>query len=314
MQNHISIAINAVLPMFLIIGTGYLVRRAGRLDEADLQKFNEVGFRLFLPCHLFMTIWRADFRSTIPPSFMVLVVACTLLVFLLAAVFTQPMKGSPQRGVLIQGIFRSNFILIGIPLITYLCGEESSSATSVVISVIVPLFNVLAVTALCVFKGERVSLRKVLKDILTTPLVLGSILGFSARLLQLPLDSFPPLMSALNSLSQIATPLLLFILGASFQSSGVSRYKGLLSICLIVRLVIVPFFAMLTGSLMGFRGQYLCILLAVFGSPCASSSYILAQQMGGDVELAEDIVVIGTAVSCFSMSVWITVLKQLALI
>lgn len=314
MRSSISVAVNAVLPMFLIIGAGYLIRRARWLDTPDLQKFNMVGFRLFLPCHLFMTIYRADFQKSVPWSYLALIVSCTLLIFLLSVLFTAPVKDSSQRGVIIQGVFRSNFILIGIPLVTYLCGAESAAATSAIIAVIVPLFNILAVVSLCVFQGKRVPLLRILRDILTTPLIVGSILGFSVRLLRLPLDRFPPLVSALDSFSLIATPLLLFILGASFQLSSLSKYTRQLFFTLLGRLLLAPLLAISAGILMGFRGQHLAILLAVFASPCASSSYTLAQQMGGDTELAGGIVVAGTALSCLTMSVWIILLKQCGLL
>ena len=310
MHNSVSVAVNAVLPMFLLIGSGYLLRRMRWLDTPELQKFNMVGFRLFLPCHLFMTIYRADFQKSVPPEYLALIVVCVLLIFLLSVLLTIPVKDAAQRGVMIQGVFRSNFILIGIPLVTYLCGEESAAATSAIIAVIVPLFNVLAVTSLCVFRGEKIPFRKLLKDILTTPLIVGSIFGFSVRLLHIPLDRFPALLAALDSFSQIATPLLLFILGASFQISSLSKYARQLSFVLLGRLVLAPFLAISAGILMGFRGLYLAILLAVFGSPCASSSYTLAQQMGGDKDLASGIVVAGTALSCFTMSIWIVFLKQ----
>lgn len=314
MRSSISVAVNAVLPMFLIIGSGYLLRRMRWLDSPELQKFNMVGFRLFLPCHLFMTIYRADFQKSVPLDYLALIAACTLLIFLLSALLTIPVKDAAQRGVIIQGVFRSNFILIGIPLVTYLCGEESAAATSAIIAVIVPLFNILAVTSLCVFRGDKVPLSKLARDILTTPLIVGSILGFSVRLLRLPLDRFPALLSALDSLSQVATPLLLFILGASFQVSSIAKYTRQLSFALLGRLFLAPLLAVSAGILMGFRGQYLAILLAVFGSPCASSSYTLAQQMGGDKELASGIVVAGTALSCLTMSIWIVFLKQYGLL
>lgn len=314
MRSSIGVAVNAVLPMFLIIGSGYLLRRMRWLDTPELQKFNMVGFRLFLPCHLFMTIYRADFQQSVPPDYLALIVGCTLLVFLLSALLTVPVKDPSQRGVIIQGVFRSNFILIGIPLVAYLCGEESAAATSAIIAVIVPLFNILAVVSLCVFRGEKVPFLKLFRDILTTPLIVGSIFGFSVRLLRLPLDRFPPLVSALDSFSQIATPLLLFILGASFQVSSIPKYARQLSFTLLGRLVLAPLLAISIGIFMGFRGLYLAILLAVFGSPCASSSYTLAQQMGGDRDLAGSIVVAGTALSCLTMSIWIVFLKEYGLL
>ncbi len=80
--------------------------------------------------------------------------------------------------MLIQGIFRSNFILFGLPVTIALCGEENSGVTSMVIAVIIPLFNILAVFALEYFRGGRFRSGKALRGIVTNPLIIASLLGF----------------------------------------------------------------------------------------------------------------------------------------
>ena len=80
------------------------------------------------------------------------------------------------------------------------------------------------------------------------------------------------------------------------------------------KLVAVPLIFLTIGILLGFRGAELVVLLALFGSPAAVSSFIMAQQMDGDGDLAGQLVVLGSLCSIITMFIWIFILKQAAFI
>jgi predicted permease len=79
------------------------------------------------------------------------------------------------------------------------------------------------------------------------------------------------------------------------------------------RLVIVPAFALTVGILLGFRDVALVTLIAIFAAPCAVSSYTMAQQMDSDAELAGNTVIFSSLLSCFTMFMWIFMLKNFGL-
>ena len=68
------------------------------------------------------------------------------------------------------------------------------------------------------------------------------------------------------------------------------------------------------GALLGYRGDTLVPILAIFGAPIAVSSYTMAEQMDGDGELAASLVVLTTAFSILTMFLFIFALKQLGLV
>jgi predicted permease len=221
-------------------------------------------------------------------------------------------KENPRRGVMVQAIFRSNFVLYGLPVATSICGEAHIGPTSLLISFVVPTYNVLAVVCLEWFRGGKPDGKKILRGIATNPLIIASVLGVAANLLKLPLPSGAQ--KCITDLGRVATPLSLVALGADFKFNKVRGITGQLTLCVLGKLVIAPLVMVTPGILMGFRGDYLVPVLVMFGAPSAVSSYTMAQQMNGDGTLAASVVVFTTAFSILTIFLWVFFLKQLAFI
>ena len=221
-------------------------------------------------------------------------------------------KDNSKRGVIIQGIFRSNFVLFGIPVATSLAGEGNIGVTALLIGVVVPTFNVLAVVCLETFRGGKVNVKKVAHGIVTNPLIIGSFLGLSMLVIGIKLPTF--LEVTIKDVSKIATPLSLILLGASFSFSNVKKYLKETIITVIGKLIIVPLVFLAISYAVGFRGISLLSLMIMFAAPTAVSSFQMAKQMDGDADLAGQIVVFTSAFSIVTVFAWIFVLKQLALI
>ena len=253
--------------------------------------------------------------SDFDPGLALFTFLCILLVFVLAflsVIFIE--KRSDRRGVMIQSIFRSNFILLGLPLVSAICGGKGDGLTSMMIAIVIPLFNILAIITLEIFRDTKATIRQIILKIIKNPLIVAIFLGLIVKILRLSLNKVPPLTSAISSLAQIATPLLLFILGASFQISSISENKYRILFCVLGRLICAPAIAFFLGIVIGLRGISLVVLLSVFASPTATNSYRMAQQMGGDADLASGIIVISTIVSCFTMVAWIVLLRRFSFI
>ena len=109
---------------------------------------------------------------------------------------------------------------------------------------------------------------------------------------------------------KVATPLALMALGGEFKFSKVKGDIKQLMVSVAGKLVISPLFMVTAGILLGFRNEILVPILLMSGAPTAVSSYTMAQQMGGDGELAGEIVVFTTAMSIVSIFLWVFVLKQ----
>ena len=312
MQNFL-LSLRAILPMFLMIAVGYVSRRAGILARADVPKFNKVAFRVFLPCLLFYNVYTSDLSAAVRPRLIGFAVLGVLAVFALSVLAVIRFVPEPERkGVISQGIFRSNYVIMGLPIAQALLEGQNLGPVAILIAIVVPLFNFLAVTVLEVFRGERVKVRAVLLEIAKNPLVISSVLGILTLLLKIKLPV--TVEKAVSGLGNVGTPLQLFLLGAFFRFDGLERYKKPLLAVTAVKLFITPAAALSLAAAMGFRGVEFVALIGIFASPTAVNSFTMVQQMeAGDAELAGDIVVATSAVSIFSFFLWIWLFKTLGI-
>ena len=282
-MENLMISANAVLPMCLVMALGYGTRRLGWLRREEISTINKIAFRIFLPCLLYYNIYCSDLSGSFDPLLMAYAVGGVLLTFGLALGYTLLTEKLPERrGVLIQGMFRSNYVIMGIPVATALLGADQLGTVSILIAVIVPLFNMLAVVVLEVFRGQKPKPLHILEQ-------------------------------TIQSVSAIASPLQLFLLGAFFQFSGLKTYRRELVTVSIAKLIVSPGLFLGLGALLGFRGVAFVSLIGIFASPTAVNSFTMAQQMGGDAELAGDIVVTTSAASILTMFLWIFLFKSLGM-
>ena len=192
MLESFLVAFNAVAPFLILLGVGFAAVRLKLADRAFLDKVNAFSFRLFFPFLMFNNVYSAKPENM--PSLKLMLtgfLSVSLLVVLLVIVVPKFVKENPRRGVIIQGIFRSNFIIYGIPLTTYVFGAEKSSICGMMIMIMVSLFNVAAVIVLEMFReGGKISAKKLLLGIVKNPLLQGCIVGLVFYLLRIRLPSF----------------------------------------------------------------------------------------------------------------------------
>lgn len=304
------ISANAVLPMCLVMALGYGTRRLGWIRREEISAINKIAFRIFLPCLLYYNVYCSDLSGSFDPLLMAYAVGGVLLTFGLSLGYTLLTEKLPERrGVMIQGMFRSNYVIMGIPVATALLGADQLGTVSILIAVVVPLFNMLAVIVLEVFRGQRPKPLHVLGQIVKNPLVIASALGILTLAAGIRLPHI--LEQTIQNISAIASPLQLFLLGAFFQFSGLKTYRRELVTVSAAKLIVAPGLFLGLGALLGFRGVAFVSLIGVFASPTAVNSFTMAQQMGGDAELAGDIVVTTSAVSIPTMFLWIFLFKSL---
>ena len=310
MENFLLSA-NAVLPMFLLLAAGFLSRKAGVLTREDAPRFNKVAFRIFLPCLLFYNIYCSDLSAVVKPGLIIYAVCGVLLVFFAAFLSVQRLVPREDwKGVIAQGIFRSHFVIMGIPIAQALVGPDQLGAVTVLIAVVVPLFNFLSVYVLERFRGGNVHYGQVFLEVVKNPLIVSSLLGILFQLLGIRLPKL--LEQTVSSLSVIASPLQLFLLGAFFRFDGLGRYARPLAAVTAVKLFVTPAILLGTAALLGIRGGDFVGLIGIFASPTAVNSFTMVQQMNcGDAELAGDIVVMTSAVSILSFFLWILLFKTL---
>ncbi|MDR2563129.1 MAG: AEC family transporter [Prevotellaceae bacterium] len=301
---------NVVSPLFILMATGYLARMFNFISDGFLKEANRFVFRFSLPLMLFQNIqsnFNIDFSDGSLIIFSLVGVSATILLSALTVPLFVKRRG--QRGSMIQAIYRSNFLIYGIPLATGIYGNEAVSVISMMMGIMVAFYNVMAVIILSIYSetGEKFSAKSVIIGIFKNPLILGCLAGmlFGLSGLELPLMLDKPL----NDLAGLAPPLALFIMGGEFKFGRLAGNLVKVICASLCRLVLVPAAVIVAAVLLGMRGLYLAALLSLFATPAAVAGYIMADNMGCDGELAAQIVVTTTLASSLSIFLFVYVLR-----
>lgn len=310
-MESMRVALEIVLPLFLLMAVGYIIRLTGIMNETSVRQTNKAIFTIFLPMLVFQNVYETELQESFDSWLLIYAVAGVALQFLLSlciAFLTE--RDNSRRGVMLQGMFRSNFVLFGIPVCTALFGGQAAGLASILIAVIIPLYNVLAVISLEMFNGGHPSLLRTIKGIVTNPLILASAAGILCLVFRITLPRV--ITTTVSNLAVISTPLAFVILGASFGFREIGSCVKSLCVTLSVKLIFFPVLFLGLAILLGFRGAPLAVLLTVFASPIAVSSFSMAQQMGGDDRLAGQLVIFSSLLSILTMFLFIFLLKQFA--
>lgn len=307
------LAFSVVFPLSCMMALGYFLRAAGLFTDAFLTQLNTLSFKVFLPMVLFINIYSSDFYALLSPKLILFAVGSVVAVFLILMVVVPLLvKENRDRSVVIQGIFRSNFILFGMPITISLYGAENTGTTAIVFAFVIPLFNLLSIVALETFSGKKSGPAKICKEVVKNPLIVAAMIALVFALTRIKLPML--IESTVSDIAKVATPLALMILGGSFRFGNLGKYKKQLAMSVVGRLIVVPGVVLPLSIRLGFRGMELAALTAMLASPTAVSSFAMAQNAGANHELAGQIVVVDSILSVVSIFGWITVLKYANLI
>lgn len=315
-MDSLLFALNAVAPIVILVTVGYLLRKKGFMNAQFSKDANRLVFRVFLPVMLFLNVYNIKALGDVDFGYIVYVIAILIIIFLLSVPAVMAItKSAPRRGVLIQAGFRSNYALIGIPLSKFLFGDEGVAIATLLSAVMIPALNILAVISLSMFNDneKKPSIKKILIDIIKNPLIRGIALGVAALIVRsvfvklqisFRLTDITPVYTALNYISNMATPLALIVLGAQFEFSAISELKREIIFGVIMRTVAVPILGVGCAYLFfgsQFTGAHFAAFVAAFTTPVAVSSVPMAQEMGGDAELAGQLVIWTTLAATLSV-------------
>ncbi|MFC1572127.1 AEC family transporter [Candidatus Eisenbacteria bacterium] len=303
--------LNIVLPVFLVIGLAYGLRRSGFLQISWTAGLSRLVFYVAAPALLFQSTAQHSFDWGV--SIPTLLVVAGIAVVVGLGVYGVARNLPPERrGVLAQGASRSNTVFVGLPLVLNAFGETALARASVVIAFMVVVDNLLSV-CLLTLPHEQHSGRKpglgwhTTLQILRNPLILGCGGGilYSSLGLELPVS----LDRALALIGRTAAPLGLVCVGAGLQLRSLRPELPGVAVTAAVRLVFHPLLTYIGLRLIGVEGLDLGVPVLLMACPTAIVSYIMAREMGGDAQFGAAIVIGTTVLSFLTLIGWIALLR-----
>lgn len=311
---NLVFSLNATVPVFMMMVFGWFAKKIGLLDDHTTSKLNKFVFKTLLPALLFMDLSTADFRKVWDSRFVFFCISATLLSVGIALCYSLLHKDKAERGEIIQASYRSSAAILGIAFVNNIYGEATMAALMIVGTV--PIYNIIAVIVLSLTSpandrsaGGRELALNTLKGIATNPIILGILAGILWSLSGL---SQPVIMSkSISYLGNMATPLSLIALGASFK---VSETKGKVPVTVGIVLIKLVFFCavFLPAAIhFGFRGEKLIAILVMLGSATTGSCFVMSKNFGHKGAITAFAVMLTTLCSAFTLTTWLFILKTL---
>ena len=312
-MNDFLFALNTVLPLLLLMATGWFCRRIGLLTGSLVSGVNKLVFYVFLPVNLCYSVMNTPYDTQISgTSFLLIGGGLALQFLLLFLIVPRVEKDRKKIGVMIQAMGRANYAFFGIPLVAMLFPGRDTSLAALLVTVTVPIYNVMSVIALCIWGEGEIKPGKIVLNMIKNPLIISSLLGYCLWMLRFQPPEF--LNHTMGDLSKIATPLALFTLGGAIQFASAKAHARQLLIVVPWKLILSPLIFLAAAVALGVREVALACAFIAFGAPTAVSSYPMAQQMGGDGELAAECVAITSVMCIFTTFLFVYAMKSMGLI
>ncbi|EAT16421.1 AEC family transporter [Desulfuromonas acetoxidans] len=306
--------VEIVLPVFLVIILGWFLRRIRLIDETFLFQVNRLVYYVCLPLLLFYKIATADFSRNFNGSVVFATMTCVVVGFAVSYAYAAWRSYPPMKlGTFAQGSFRGNLAYMGLAIVFNAHGDEGLTRASVLMGFLVPLYNLLAVSALLLphrHSGQGKGWRFWSMQVIENPLILAACGGTAWSYFSWPLPIV--IDRGLHIATGMTLPLALLSLGGAFS---LNRLRGDLvcaGMAMGTKLLWMPLLAYLLLRYLGVSGLDLQVGVLLSAAPTAMATFIMAQQMKGDAELAGSIVVMTTAMSSLSYTLILFLLRSYA--
>ncbi|MGH6947215.1 MAG: AEC family transporter [Kiloniellales bacterium] len=295
-----SSVLAAVLPVFLLIFLGYAIRVRGWVAAAFWEPAERLTYFVLFPALLVVTLAGADLSQfAILRMAAVLVISILALSAVLFLAHARSGGDGPAFTSLLQGAIRMNSY-IGLAVAFGVHGPAGVAAAALAIAIIVPIVNLLSVGALARYgAGARPTLVGTLEAIVTNPLILAVLAGILLNASGLGL---PPIVEPLlEILGRAALPMGLLAVGAGLDFAAARAGRKTIALACALKLVLLPLATALLCDLFDVEGVARFVALLYNATPTATSSYILARQLGGDAKLMAGILTVQTGLAVITL-------------
>ena len=295
-----SIVANALLPVFLIIALGAVLRRTLLPAEEMWNPIERLTYFVLFPALLIVTTGTADLKD-IPVRDMAIamIVPFAAAATLLLLARTWLIERFALSGASYTSIFQASTrwsSYISLALASALYGANGLALTSVALIALIPLFNALNVWVLARYvSDEKMALGTTFLHIVRNPLIWSCLVGIAINLSGIALPEFS--IAFANILGRASLAIGLLLVGAGLELDELWKVNSAMLISTVLKLVLIPLCAILLARALGLEGPPLAVVAVVTSVPTAPAGYVLARQMGGDAPLYARIITFQTVLA-----------------
>lgn len=294
--------IETIVPIFLIIVFGYIIHKKGIINDKFISEANRFVFLFPLPLLIFTGIIKSDIKSVFFTHILAVIIPTLALMVLSFFIgYTMKLK-SGKLGTFIQTTFHGNVSYIGLAVLFYLLGEKGLKQGSILIGIMILLNNGMAIAILSLFSHQEKNIIRPIISIIKTPVIIATFLGLFVIYVGIPIPKF--LTKAMVILSNIALPMALIMIGASIGVKNIKKTFIYSVTSALLKLMVLPGFAALYFSMLAISFKDMLHVFILLATPTATTSYIMAYEIGGDPELASNAVTLSTILSPLAFIFW----------
>lgn len=309
MLHNFIICVNAVIPSAIYLIIGIILKVCKVVNYAEVKNFTRITFIALYPFLMFDNLYGKTISENMDLKLIIYSVGFIVIQIAASWLFVcKTQKNNFDRGAMIQALFRSNVVLMGLPIAINLFGKGNVTVVAVVLLFSVTIYNIMAVIIFEKFRGGIVKTSEIIKGVITNPLIIGGIAAGIVMVLKITLPTI--VHQTIISISDATTPVAMILLGASLNLKGFSEDRKKVGTCVIGKLIVFPAIGIAGALFFGFRGVELIAIVLVVATPTALASFAMASSMGGNGKLAGETVVVSTILACFTMPVWLFLLKN----
>lgn len=312
-MDNLLFSLNATVPVFLVMILGYGLKKYGMLNDEFIKVANKFNYNITLPALLFIDLAKIDFKEVFDIKYVLYCSIVTIVCIGSICIFSAAiLKDKSLIGEFIQSSYRGSAAVFGVAFIMNISGTTGMAPLMILGSV--PIYNIMAVIVLTVFKEnkEKLDIKKLSKDIIKNPILISIIAGLLFSLSGLRLFEIGNL--TISNVAKLASPLALICVGGSFKGKkALAMIRTTLSSG-IIKLIIQPAIFLPIAIILGFTGDKLLAVIIMLGSPTTPSAYIMARNLKHEGTLTSSAVVFTTILSAFTITTQIFIVKALGLL
>jgi predicted permease len=300
--------LNILLPVFGLIGLGYLAAWFKLLGPQADTNLSDFVFIICLPILIFKTIATAIVPEAQPWGYWISYFLGVAIVWTIASSIGRRWLGCGEVESVVAGFAsgQSNTIFIGIPLILKAYGDAANVPLFLLIAIHLPV--TMTVAAILMERGTGVSILALLKRLVLNPIVQGLLIGLLYRLSGLPFGG--AFKTVADDLASAAVTCALFALGLSlyrYNLLGGLKLAGLITVLKIVAHPGLVWFFAFKVFAMPTVWSGVAVLFAAM--PTGVNSYLLAERSKAGVAAVSSAIALSTCLSLLTSAFWLWVLQ-----
>lgn len=319
-MENILFTFNTVLPVFIIIFLGKILRLINFINDDFINKSSDFVFYVAFPALIFNEVSNANFKELASIGEITMTVSHLIITFfvffIIGLIF---FKDKTKVGVFAQTMFRGNYGIIGLALLYNMYGQNGVARGAIIMSFATVCYNVLSTIGFIVpqQKLSFTSVKKVIFKIFTNPIIISVLISFLMVFIKslLPPFEYPkPLNTIIKNLAGVSFPLALIGIGGSINFANIRKNKAFIITTTLLRIILIPIVFTIIAIALGFRKESLAALFFLFSVPTAVAGFVLAKTLDGDADSAANLIATTTVGSIFTLSAGIFILKYFQLL